>query len=344
MDLMNKSDYFFELPERLIAQTPVEPRDASRLMCLNRETGEISHRHFRDLTALLKPGDLLVVNDSRVLPARLYGDKEDTGANMEFLLLEQKAPKRWEVLVKPGRRAKVGSRFVFGDGLLKAEVLEVTDGGGRLVEFACEGDIFSILDQIGQMPLPPYITEKLQDKERYQTVYSHELGSAAAPTAGLHFTKELMAALEAKGVKIAYVTLHVGLGTFRPVKEENILNHKMHSEHYHLPKETAGLINETKKSGGRVIAVGTTSCRTLESVATYCGEIREADGWTSIFIYPSYEFKVLDGLITNFHLPESTLIMLVSAFAGYEHVMEAYRTAVAEEYRFFSFGDAMLIL
>ncbi len=344
MDLMNKSDYFFDLPERLIAQTPVEPRDSSRLMCLDRKTGETAHRHFRDLTDLLKPGDLLVVNDSRVLPARLYGVKEDTGAKMEFLLLEQKAPRRWEVLVKPGRRAKVGSRFVFGDGLLKAEVLEVTDGGGRLVEFTCEGDIFSVLDRIGQMPLPPYITEKLQDKERYQTVYSHEPGSAAAPTAGLHFTKELMDALEAKGVKIAYVTLHVGLGTFRPVKEENILNHKMHAEHYHLPKETADLINETKKNGGRVIAVGTTSCRTLESVATYCGEIKEADGWTSIFIYPSYEFKVLDGLITNFHLPESTLIMLVSAFAGYEHVMEAYRTAVAEEYRFFSFGDAMLIL
>lgn len=344
MNLMTKSDYNFDLPEELIAQTPVEPRDSSRLMCLNRQTGEIAHHHFRDLTELLKPGDLLVVNDSRVLPARLYGQKEDTGANMEFLLLEQKEQKRWEVMVKPGRRAKIGSRFVFGDGLLRAEVLDVLEGGNRLVEFECQGNIFSVLDQIGQMPLPPYITEKLQDKERYQTVYSHELGSAAAPTAGLHFTKELMARLESMGVKIAYVTLHVGLGTFRPVKEENILNHKMHSEHYHLPKETADLINETKKNGGRVIAVGTTSCRTLESVATFTGEIKEAEGWTNIFIYPSYEFKVLDGLITNFHLPESTLIMLVSAFAGYEHTMNAYHTAVAEKYRFFSFGDAMLIL
>lgn len=344
MNLMTKSDYNFDLPEELIAQTPVEPRDSSRLMCLNRQTGEIAHHHFRDLTELLKLGDLLVVNDSRVLPARLYGQKEDTGANMEFLLLEQKEQKRWEVMVKPGRRAKIGSRFVFGDGLLRAEVLDVLEGGNRLVEFECQGNIFSVLDQIGQMPLPPYITEKLQDKERYQTVYSHELGSAAAPTAGLHFTKELMARLESMGVKIAYVTLHVGLGTFRPVKEENILNHKMHSEHYHLPKETADLINETKKNGGRVIAVGTTSCRTLESVATFTGEIKEAEGWTNIFIYPSYEFKVLDGLITNFHLPESTLIMLVSAFAGYEHTMNAYHTAVAEKYRFFSFGDAMLIL
>lgn len=344
MNLMTKSDYYFDLPEELIAQTPAEPRDSSRLMCLNRTTGEIAHHHFRDLTELLKPGDLLVVNDSRVLPARLYGQKEDTGANMEFLLLEQKEQKRWEVMVKPGRRAKIGSRFVFGDGLLRAEVLDVLEGGNRLVEFECQGNIFSVLDQIGQMPLPPYITEKLQDKERYQTVYSHELGSAAAPTAGLHFTKELMARLEDMGVKIAYVTLHVGLGTFRPVKEENILNHKMHSEHYHLPKETADLINKTKKNGGRVIAVGTTSCRTLESVATFTGEIKEAEGWTNIFIYPSYEFKVLDGLITNFHLPESTLIMLVSAFAGYEHTMNAYHTAVAEKYRFFSFGDAMLIL
>ncbi|HIQ58529.1 MAG TPA: tRNA preQ1(34) S-adenosylmethionine ribosyltransferase-isomerase QueA [Candidatus Merdivicinus intestinavium] len=341
---MKKSSYKFDLPEELIAQTPVEPRDASRLMCLDRESGAISHRHFRDLPSLLRPGDLLVANDSRVLPARLYGQKEDTGATMEFLLLEQKEQKRWEVMVKPGRRAKVGTRFVFGDGLLRAEVLDVLEGGNRLVEFTCDGDIFSVLDQIGQMPLPPYITEKLQDKERYQTVYSHELGSAAAPTAGLHFTQELMGRLEKMGVRMAYVTLHVGLGTFRPVKEDNILEHKMHSEHYHLPRETADLINETKRRGGRVIAVGTTSCRTLESVATFAGEIKEAEGWTNIFIYPSYEFKVLDGLITNFHLPESTLIMLVSAFAGYDHVMDAYRTAVAEKYRFFSFGDAMLIL
>ena len=342
--MLKKSDYYFDLPEELIAQTPVEPRDASRLLYMNRETGALCHRHFRDLTELLKPGDLLVVNDSRVLPARIYGVKEDTGANMEFLLLEQKEQNRWEVMVKPGRRAKVGSRFIFGDGLLKATVLEVVEGGNRLVEFECKENIFTVLDQIGQMPLPPYITHKLEDKERYQTVYSHELGSAAAPTAGLHFTKELMERLEEMGVKIARVTLHVGLGTFRPVKEENILEHKMHSEHYYLPKETADLINETKKNGGRVIAVGTTSCRTLESVATFCGEVREAEGWTNIFIYPSYEFKVLDGLITNFHLPESTLIMLVSAFAGYEHVMNAYRIAVEERYRFFSFGDAMLIL
>ena len=344
MDLMNKSDYFYDLPEELIAQHPVEPRDASRLMRLDRQTGEVSHHHFRDLTELLRPGDLLVVNDSRVLPARIYGTKEDTGANMEFLLLEQKEQNRWEVMVKPGRRAKVGTRFVFGDGLLHATVLEVLDGGNRLVEFECEENIFTVLDRIGQMPLPPYITEKLQDKERYQTVYSHELGSAAAPTAGLHFTKELMQKLNDMGVKIAPVTLHVGLGTFRPVKEESILDHKMHSEHYHLPQETADLINETRKNGGRIIAVGTTSCRTLESVATFCGEIKEAEGWTNIFIYPSYEFKVLDGLITNFHLPESTLIMLVSAFAGYEHTMNAYKIAVAEKYRFFSFGDAMLIL
>ena len=344
MDLMNKSDYFYNLPEELIAQHPVEPRDASRLMRLDRQTGEVSHHHFRDLTELLRPGDLLVINDSRVLPARIYGFKEDTGAKMEFLLLEQKEQNRWEVMVKPGRRAKVGTRFVFGDGLLHATVLEVLDGGNRLVEFECEENIFTVLDRIGQMPLPPYITEKLQDKERYQTVYSHELGSAAAPTAGLHFTKELMQKLNDMGVKIAPVTLHVGLGTFRPVKEESILDHKMHSEHYHLPQETADLINETKKNGGRVIAVGTTSCRTLESVATFCGEIKEAEGWTNIFIYPSYEFKVLDGLITNFHLPESTLIMLVSAFAGYEHTMNAYKIAVAEKYRFFSFGDAMLIL
>ncbi len=343
MDMLKKSDFFFELPPELIAQTPVEPRDASRLMCMDRETGAIAHHHFRDLTKLLRKGDLLVVNDSRVLPARLYGVKEDTDANMEFLLLEQKEQNRWEVLVKPGRRAKIGSRFLFGDGLLKATVLDVVDGGNRLVEFDCKENIFTVLDKIGQMPLPPYITEKLEDKERYQTVYSHELGSAAAPTAGLHFTRELMAELEAMGVRIAKVTLHVGLGTFRPVKEENILEHKMHSEHYHLPKETADLINETKRSGGRVIAVGTTSCRTLESVATYCGEIREAEGWTNIFIYPSYQFKVLDGLITNFHLPESTLIMLVSAFAGHDNVMNAYRTAVAERYRFFSFGDAMFI-
>lgn len=343
---MLKSDFYFDLPEELIAQHPLEKRDHSRLLQLGKESGEISHGHFYDILDLLNPGDLLVVNNSRVIPARLHGVKEDTGAAMEFLLLEQKEKDIWEILVKPGRRAKPGARFVFGEGLLKGEILDVLDGGNRLVRFEHdpESNIFTILDQIGQMPLPPYITAKLQDKERYQTVYSKELGSAAAPTAGLHFTPELMEKLREKGVRITDVTLHVGLGTFRPVKEENVLDHKMHSEHYHLPAHTAQLIHETKANGGRVIAVGTTSCRTLESVATFCGGIREADGWTDIFIYPGYEFKCIDGLITNFHLPESTLIMLVSALAGYDHVMNAYKVAVEERYRFFSFGDAMIIL
>ena len=343
---MQKHDFYFDLPQELIAQHPLEQRDHSRLLQLDRETGEMVHRHFYDLPQLLRPGDLLVVNDSRVIPARIYGVKEDTGAQMEFLLLEQKEQDLWEILVKPGRRAKPGARFVFGDGLLKAEILEVLDGGNRLCRFEHDPgeNIFAILDRIGQMPLPPYITEKLEDKERYQTVYSRELGSAAAPTAGLHFTPELMDKLKAMGVRITDVTLHVGLGTFRPVKEDNILDHKMHSEHYHLPAHTADLIRETKANGGRVIAVGTTSCRTLESVAAFCGEIKEADGWTDIFIYPPYEFKCIDGLITNFHLPESTLIMLVSALAGYEHTMHAYEVAVQEKYRFFSFGDAMIIL
>ena len=343
---MLKSDFYFDLPPELIAQTPLPQRDHSRLLQLNPRTGEVAHHHFYDLPELLQPGDLLVVNDSRVIPARIYGQRPDTGGAMEFLLLEQKASDRWEVLVKPGRRAKPGAVFEFGEGLLKATVLEVLEGGNRLVQFEHDPseNIFTILDKIGQMPLPPYITHKLEDRERYQTVYSNELGSAAAPTAGLHFTPELMKKLEEKGVRIAKVTLHVGLGTFRPVKEENVLDHKMHSEHYHLPAETARMIQETKAAGGRVIAVGTTSCRTLESVATFCGEIREAEGWTDIFIYPSYEFKCIDGLITNFHLPESTLIMLVSALAGYEHTMEAYKVAVQERYRFFSFGDAMLIL
>ena len=341
---MLKSDFYFDLPEELIAQTPLEKRDNSRLLCLNKDTGEIRHKHFYDILEELREGDLLVMNNSRVLPARLYGVKEDTGAKMEFLLLEQKQQKEWEVLVRPGKKAKPGSRFVFGEGLLKAEVLETLDGGNRLVRFECEGDIFSVLDQIGQMPLPPYITEKLQDKERYQTVYSKELGSAAAPTAGLHFTNELMTALKEKGVDIAFVTLHVGLGTFRPVKEDKVEDHLMHSEHYYLPQKTADKINQTKANGGRIIAVGTTSCRTLESVAAFFGEIREAEGWTNIFIYPPYQFKVLDGMITNFHLPESTLIMLVSALAGRENILNAYNTAIEERYRFFSFGDAMLIL
>lgn len=346
MTLKNKtSDYFYELPEELIAQTPVEPRDHSSMLVLDRETGKTQHKHFYDILDYLKPGDCLILNDSRVLPARIFGTKKDTGAHVEFLLLKCVGNNKWETLVKPGRKAKVGAEFVFSPGVLEGKITDVLEDGNRIIDFSCEGNFYTILEELGKMPLPPYITEELKDQERYQTVYSHELGSAAAPTAGLHFTKELLKKIEEKGVKIGYVTLHVGLGTFRPVKAENITEHKMHSEHYHLPKETADLINETKKNGGRVIAVGTTSCRTLESVATFNdGKILESDGWTSIFIYPGYDFKVLDGLITNFHLPESTLIMLVSAFAGYEHVMAAYKEAVENRYRFFSFGDAMLII
>ena len=346
MTLKNKtSDYFYELPEELIAQTPVEPRDHSSMLVLDRETGKTKHKHFYDVLDYLKPGDCLILNDSRVLPARIFGTKKDTGAHVEFLLLKCVGNNKWETLVKPGRKAKVGAEFVFSPGVLEGKITDVLEDGNRIIDFSCEGNFYTILEELGKMPLPPYITAELKDQERYQTVYSHELGSAAAPTAGLHFTKELLKKIEEKGVKIGYVTLHVGLGTFRPVKAENITEHKMHSEHYHLPKETADLINETKKNGGRVIAVGTTSCRTLESVATFNdGKILESDGWTSIFIYPGYEFKVLDGLITNFHLPESTLIMLVSAFAGYEHVMAAYKEAVEKRYRFFSFGDAMLII
>ena len=339
---MKTSDFFYDLPKELIAQTPVEPRDSSRLLLLDRKSGEIRHRHFYDIIDSLNEGDLLVANDSRVLPARIFGVK-DTGATVEFLLLRQISGNRWETLCKPGKKAREGARFSFGDGLLTATVAEVCDDGNRIVDFDCDESFFAVLDKIGKMPLPPYITAELKDKERYQTVYSHELGSAAAPTAGLHFTEELMDRIRQKGVGIAYVTLHVGLGTFRPVKVEDVTNHKMHSEHYEIPAETARLINETKKNGGRVIAVGTTSCRTLESVATQYGEIKPCEGFTDIFIYPGYEFKVLDGLITNFHLPESTLIMLVSAFAGYDKVMNAYKTAVEERYRFFSFGDAMLI-
>ena len=340
---MKTSDFYYDLPKELIAQTPVEPRDSSRLMLLDRSTGEISHRHFYEIIDSLNPGDLLVANDSRVLPARIYGVKDETGARVEFLLLRQITGNRWETLCKPGKKAREGASFTFGDGLLRATVAEVKDDGNRIVDFECDENFFATLDKIGQMPLPPYITEELKDKERYQTVYSHELGSAAAPTAGLHFTAELIQRIKDKGVSIAYVTLHVGLGTFRPVKVDDVTNHKMHSEHYEIPEETARLINETKKNGGRVIAVGTTSCRTLESVASFYGEIKPCEGFTDIFIYPGYEFKVLDGLITNFHLPESTLIMLVSAFAGYDNVMNAYKTAVEEKYRFFSFGDAMFI-
>ncbi|MEE1218710.1 MAG: tRNA preQ1(34) S-adenosylmethionine ribosyltransferase-isomerase QueA [Ruminococcus sp.] len=340
---MKTSDFYYDLPKELIAQTPVEPRDSSRLLLLNRTSGEIEHKHFYDIIDSLNEGDLLVANDSRVLPARIFGIKDETGARVEFLLLKQVSGNRWETLCKPGKKAREGAKFSFGNGLLRAEVIEVKDDGNRIVDFDCDENFFSTLDKIGQMPLPPYITEELKNKERYQTVYSNELGSAAAPTAGLHFTNELMDKLRAKGVKIAYVTLHVGLGTFRPVKVDDVTNHKMHSEHYEIPKETADLINETKKNGGRVIAVGTTSCRTLESVATFFGEIKPCEGFTDIFIYPGYEFKVLDGLITNFHLPESTLIMLVSAFTGFDNTMNAYNIAVEEKYRFFSFGDAMFI-
>lgn len=340
---MKTSDFFYELPQEQIAQTPIEPRDHSRLMVLHRDSDSIEHKHFYDIIDYLNEGDTLIVNDSRVIPARIYGYKADTGAKIEFLLLRQLDGKRWETLVKPGKKAKPGTRFIFGDGLLTAEVIEVADDGNRIVELNSEENIYATLDKIGQMPLPPYITEKLEDQERYQTVYSHELGSAAAPTAGLHFTNELLDKIREKGVNIGYVTLHVGLGTFRPVKVDDVTKHKMHSEHYEIPAETAELIKRTKASGKRVIAVGTTSCRTLESVAAQ-GELRACDGFTDIFIYPGFEFKVLDGLITNFHLPESTLIMLVSAFYGYDKTMHAYDIAVKEKYRFFSFGDAMAIL
>ena len=340
---MKTSDFNYNLPQELIAQTPVEPRDSSRLLLLNRESGEIEHKHFYDILDYLNEGDLIVANDSRVLPARIFGIKKQTGARVEFLLLNQIENNRWETLCKPGKKAREGAEFVFGDGIMKARIIEVKEDGNRVVEFESEDNFYTALDKIGQMPLPPYITEELQDRERYQTVYSNEIGSAAAPTAGLHFTNELMDKIKAKGINIAYVTLHVGLGTFRPVKVDDVKNHKMHSEHYEIPKETSDLIKKTKENGKRVIAVGTTSCRTLESVASFYGEIKPCEGFTDIFIYPGYEFKVLDGLITNFHLPESTLIMLVSAFAGYDNVMKAYETAVDEEYRFFSFGDAMFI-
>ena len=341
--VLKTSDFSFDLPQELIAQTPIEPRDASRLMVLDKTTGTVEHRHFHDIIDYLEPGDCLILNDSRVLPARIYGVKEETGATVEFLLLQNLGNDCWETLTKPGKRAKVGARFTFGDGLMTGEVTEVREDGNRVVRFTYEGLFFALLDQIGQMPLPPYIKEKLQDKERYQTVYSREIGSAAAPTAGLHFTPELLDRIRAKGIRTGFVTLHVGLGTFRPVSAENIMDHHMHSEHYYMPQATADLIRETKAAGKRVIAVGTTSCRTIESVAAREKEWKESDGWTDIFIYPGYEFKGIDALITNFHLPESTLIMLVSALAGREHILNAYRTAVEERYRFFSFGDAMFI-
>ena len=340
--MLKTSDFYYELPKELIAQTPAQPRDSSRLMVIDRKRKTVEHRHFYDITEYLKEGDCLIVNDSRVLPARIYGTKK-TGARVEFLLLSQSYGNVWECLSKPGKKAREGDEFSFGD-VMKCRVKEVLENGNRLVEFECEENFYSALDKVGQMPLPPYITKKLEDKERYQTVYSRELGSAAAPTAGLHFTPELMRKIEDKGVKIGYVTLHVGLGTFRPVKVDDVTRHKMHSEHYEMPEKTARLINQTKENGGRVIAVGTTSCRTLETVAKeHNGKAEACEGFTDIFIYPGYEFKLLDGLITNFHLPESTLIMLVSAFAGYDTIMNSYKTAVEEKYRFFSFGDAMAI-
>ena len=341
---MKTSDFNFELPPELIAQTPLDRRDASRLLVLDWSTGAWEHRHVFDLPSYLRPGDCLILNDSRVLPARLLGHRLPGGGACEVLLLIDRGNKTWECLVRPGKRMRVGAKLSFGDGELTAEVVEELPGGNRLVRFDYEGIFLEVLDRLGKMPLPPYIKAELQDKERYQTVYSRVTGSAAAPTAGLHFTKELLRQIQDMGVKIGYVTLHVGLGTFRPVKEDEITDHEMHSEYCVIPQETADLINETKRGGGRVICVGTTSCRTVESWAAEDGTMTASAGWTNIFIYPGYRFKVLDGLITNFHLPESTLIMLVSALAGREHILAAYEEAVREKYRFFSFGDAMLIL
>lgn len=342
---MQKSDFYFDLPQELIAQEPCHPRDAARLLCLSRSSGEIEHRIFSDLTQLLCPGDLLVINNSKVLPARLIGKKQQTGAVCELLLLREVVKDEWECLAKPGKRLHTGNVVEFGDGSLTAEILETKEDGNKIVRFSYDtATLYEKLDAFGKMPLPPYIQKQLEDQSEYQTVYAKELGSAAAPTAGLHFTPELMEQLREKGMQFAQVTLHVGLGTFRPVKEENIFDHKMHTEWYSIDSEAARKIAQTKERGGRVIAVGTTSCRTLEAAAQQHGGIYPCSGDTDIFIYPGYEFKVIDGLITNFHLPESTLIMLVSAFCGYENTMNAYRTAVAEKYRFFSFGDAMLIV
>ena len=340
---MKTSDFYYDLPKELIAQDPLEDRSASRLMHLNKETGEYEHGHFRDILKYLKPGDCLVINDTKVIPARLYGSKVGTDAAIEILLLKRRENDIWETLVKPGKNCKVGTVISFGDGILTGEVVDIVDEGNRLIQFHYDGIFEEILDQLGEMPLPPYITHKLQDKNRYQTVYAKHEGSAAAPTAGLHFTKELLQQVQDAGVKIAHVTLHVGLGTFRPVKVEDVTQHHMHSEFYVVEEDQAKLINDTKAAGGRVIAVGTTSCRTLESATGEDGILKAGSGWTEIFIYPGYRFKMIDGLITNFHLPESTLVMLVSALAGKEHIMAAYEEAVREKYRFFSFGDAMMI-
>ncbi len=339
---MKKTDFYFELPEELIAQTPLQQRDASRLMLLDKNSGEVSHRHFYELPELLRKGDCLIMNDSRVLPARLLGSRM-SGGSVELVLLRDLGEGRWECLSRPGRKTRPGTELQFGEGELTAVVESVAEGGNRIVRFRYDGIFLEVLERLGKMPLPPYIKEELQDAERYQTVYSREVGSAAAPTAGLHFTEELLEKIRAKGVKTGFVTLHVGLGTFRPVKEDEIEDHDMHSEFCVIPEETAALINETKRAGGRVIAVGTTSCRTLESFAEPDGRVKAGSRWTNIFIYPGYTFRCIDALITNFHLPESTLIMLVSALAGREHVLNAYRTAVENEYRFFSFGDAMFI-
>ena len=340
---MKTSDFYYDLPKELIAQDPLEDRSASRLMHLNKETGEYEHGHFRDILKYLKPGDCLVINDTKVIPARLYGSKVGTDAAIEILLLKRRENDIWETLVKPGKKCKVGTVISFGDGILTGEVVDIVDEGNRLIQFHYDGIFEEILDQLGEMPLPPYITHKLQDKNRYQTVYAKHEGSAAAPTAGLHFTNELLQQVQDAGVKIAHVTLHVGLGTFRPVKVEDVTQHHMHSEFYVVEEDQAKLINDTKAAGGRVIAVGTTSCRTLESATGEDGILKAGSGWTEIFIYPGYRFKMIDGLITNFHLPESTLVMLVSALAGKEHIMAAYEEAVREKYRFFSFGDAMMI-
>ncbi len=344
MTELKKSDFYFDLPQELIAQDPLEDRSASRLLVLNKDTGAVEHHRFQEITNYLRPGDCLVLNNTKVIPARLMGVKEDTGAAIEVLLLKRRENDVWETLVKPGKKARPGTKIVFGEGSLHAEVLEVVEEGNRLIQFSYEGIFEEVLDRLGEMPLPPYITHKLQDKNRYQTVYAKYEGSAAAPTAGLHFTEKLLAEIRAMGVETAFVTLHVGLGTFRPVKAENLSDHHMHSEHYEITDETANLINRTKENGGRVICVGTTSCRTIESAADGNGRVQAGCGDTEIFIYPGYQFKVLDCLITNFHLPESTLVMLVSALAGRENVLAAYREAVEERYRFFSFGDAMLII